>query len=69
MCPYDAISLKMTDIRDHGKVVRRLVATVNDALCQGCGGCTVSCRPREQLTLEDSSNKQIMAEVDAICRL
>lgn len=68
MCPYDAISLKMTDIRDHGKVVRRLIATVNDALCQGCGGCTVSCRPGA-IDLRGFSNKQIMAEVDAICRL
>ena len=68
MCPYDAITLKMTDLNDHGKIIRKLVATVNKALCQGCGGCTVSCRPGA-IDLKGFSNKQIMAEVDAICRL
>ena len=68
MCPYDAITLKMTDLNDHGKIIRKLVATVNEALCQGCGGCTVSCRPGA-IDLKGFSNKQIMAEVDAICRL
>lgn len=66
MCPYDAIKVKMMDIYDHGKVIRKEVAEVNEALCQGCGGCTVSCRPGA-IDLKGFTNKQIMAEVDAIC--
>ena len=34
MCPYDAITLKMTDLNDHGKIIRKLVATVNEALAK-----------------------------------
>ena len=37
------------------------------AVCQGCGACTVACMSGA-MDLKGFSNKQIMAEVDAICR-
>ena len=51
---------------DRTKKIRR-VASVNPAVCQGCGACTVTC-PSGAMDLSGFSNKQIMAEVDAICR-
>ena len=47
-------------------VVRR-VAQVNPAVCQGCGACTVACMSGA-MDLKGFSNRQIIAEVDAICR-
>ena len=52
VCPYGAISC---------------IAQVNSALCQGCGACTVAC-PSGSMDLQGFSNRQILAEVDAICR-
>ncbi len=63
MCPYDAISSKTIEDGEGSKVV----AEVNEALCQGCGGCTVTCRPGA-VDLKGFTNKQILAEVDAICQ-
>lgn len=67
VCPYDAISAKYIDVNDHGKIIRKMIAEVNETLCQGCGGCTVTCRPGA-IDLKGFTNKQIVAEVDAICR-
>lgn len=67
MCPYDAISAKTIEINDHGKISKSVVANVNEALCQGCGGCTVTCRPGA-IDLKGFTNRQILAEVDAICQ-
>jgi heterodisulfide reductase subunit A len=67
MCPYDAISFKNIEIVDHGQIIKKVVASVNEALCHGCGGCTVTCRPGA-IDLKGFTNKQILAEVDAICR-
>ena len=67
ICPYDAISSKTIEVKENGNVVTKIVASVNEALCQGCGGCTVACRPGA-IDLKGFTNKQILAEVDAICR-
>ncbi len=68
VCPYGAITYEEKEFRmpDRTMLVRR-VAKVNPAVCQGCGACTVTC-PSGAMDLSGFSNKQIMAEVDAICR-
>ncbi len=68
VCPYGAISYVDKEFRmpDRTTKIRR-VASVNAAVCQGCGACTVAC-PSGAMDLSGFSNKQIMAEVDAICR-
>ncbi|MCB2293366.1 CoB--CoM heterodisulfide reductase iron-sulfur subunit A family protein [Clostridium algoriphilum] len=67
ICPYDAISSGTVEVNENGKKITKIVAKVNEALCQGCGGCTVACRPGA-IDLKGFTNKQILAEVDAICR-
>lgn len=68
VCPYGAITYVDKEFRmpDRTTKVRR-VASVNPAVCQGCGACTVTC-PSGAMDLYGFSNKQIMAEVDAICK-
>lgn len=67
VCPYGAISYTEKEINDHGIREVRRIAQVNNALCQGCGACTVTC-PCGAMDLQGFSNRQILAEVDAICR-
>ncbi len=67
VCPYGAISYETKLINDHGVKEERRVAVVNNALCQGCGACTVTC-PSGAMDLQGFSNRQILTEVDAICR-
>ncbi len=68
VCPYGAITYIEKEFRmpDRTTKVRR-VASVNDAVCQGCGACTVACMSGA-MDLRGFTSRQIMAEVDAICK-
>lgn len=66
VCPYGAISYVQKDFRGPNRTtLSRRVSQVNSAMCQGCGACTVTC-PSGAMDLLGFSNKQIMAEVDAV---
>lgn len=69
VCPYGAISYVDKEFRVPGpkRVETRRVAVVNEAVCQGCGACTVTC-PSTAMDLKGFTNRQIMSEVDAICK-
>ena len=67
VCPYGAITYEVRMVNDHGIREDRRLASVNSALCQGCGACTVTC-PSGAMDLQGFSNRQLLAEVDAICR-
>ena len=68
VCPYGAITYENKEFRiGGGKTEKRRVASVNPAVCQGCGACTVTC-PSGAMDLKGFSSKQIMAEVEAICK-
>ena len=68
VCPYGAITYQDKEFRmpDRTTKVRR-IAVVNEAVCQGCGACTVACMSGA-MDLRGFTNKQIMAEGDAICK-
>ncbi len=68
VCPYGAISYTNKEFRGPNRTtLLRRVAQVNRAVCQGCGACTVACMSGA-MDLKGFSNRQIFAEVDAICR-
>ncbi len=69
VCAYGAITYVEKEFRlGGGKTEIRRVASVNPAVCQGCGACTVTC-PSGAMDLKGFSSKQIMSEVEAICKM
>lgn len=66
VCPYGAISEETKEIQGQGGILVRKVAEVNRALCQGCGSCAAVCR-MAAMELNGFTDKQILAEMDALC--
>jgi heterodisulfide reductase subunit A len=54
-CPYEARALHPW----------RKLATVNAALCQGCGACAAVC-PNKATTMRNMTTEQVLAMVEAI---
>jgi len=57
VCPYNA-----TQYNHETRTV-----DVNSTLCQGCGACAVAC-PSGAMDIHGFTHRQLMAEVDALCR-
>ncbi len=69
VCAYGAITYVDKEFRlGGGKTEVRRVASVNPAVCQGCGACTVTC-PSGAMDLKGFSSRQIISEVEAICKM
>ena len=69
VCAYGAITYVEKEFRlGGGKTEIRRVASVNPAVCQGCGACTVTC-PSGAMDLKGFRSKQIISEVEAICKM
>jgi len=65
VCPYGAIAAK--EIRDReGRLLRR-VASVQVALCEGCGACAGTCRAGA-VDLDGFSEEQLFAQIGAVAQ-
>jgi heterodisulfide reductase subunit A len=56
LCPYHAITYDE----------ERKLASVSEALCKGCGVCVASC-PSSAIEQQNFTNRQLVAEIEAIC--
>jgi heterodisulfide reductase subunit A len=62
-CPYQAIEHEEIKTRD-GKLIK-MVAKVNQGVCQGCGTCVSLCRTKS-IDLQGFTNEQVFAELVAL---
>lgn len=63
VCPYNAIEREEIKTRAGGLI--KVIARVNEALCQGCGLCTTVCRSKA-IELAGFSDQEIFAEINAL---
>ncbi len=66
VCPYQAIEQK--DILNKAGELVRMVATINPAVCEGCGLCTVACR-NGNIDLSGCTDEQVYAQLGALSPL
>ena len=63
VCPFNAIEMREREIR---RGVKRSIANVIESVCRGCGTCVGSCYCKA-IDLRGFRDKQIMAELEAVC--
>jgi heterodisulfide reductase subunit A len=63
VCPYGAI--ERHEIRNREGEVVRVVAWANEAVCEGCGLCTVTCRG-SNIDLGGCSDDEVFAQLAAL---
>jgi len=63
VCPYGAIERQ--EIRDRQGELVRVVAWANEAVCEGCGLCTVTCRGGN-IDLCGCSDEEVFAQLAAL---
>jgi heterodisulfide reductase subunit A len=63
ICPYQAVTKK--EIRDRKGALLKTVATVNAALCEGCGACAGACRAAA-MDVAGYSDAQVFAQLEAL---
>jgi heterodisulfide reductase subunit A len=63
VCPYGAIERQ--EIRNRAGELLRVVAAVNEGLCQGCGTCAATC-PSKSAELIGFTDEQIHAQIHAL---
>ncbi|NOU18070.1 MAG: CoB--CoM heterodisulfide reductase iron-sulfur subunit A family protein [Bacteroidales bacterium] len=63
VCPYQAIEREEIKSRD-GKVIK-VLAKINEGLCQGCGTCIALCRSKS-IDIHGYTNQQVYSEVVAL---
>ena len=63
VCAYGAIGPR--EIRGRQGELIKIVAAVNEGLCQGCGACAVTCRPKS-IEVEGFTDEELYAEIDAL---
>lgn len=67
VCPYKAISVINRENGKSGRPEKGWLASINPGLCQGCGTCAAACRSG-CIELAGFTDRQILEEVDALCR-
>ncbi|MGR3317388.1 MAG: 4Fe-4S dicluster domain-containing protein [Candidatus Anammoxibacter sp.] len=63
VCPYNAIERE--EIKTRSGELIKVLAKVNEILCQGCGLCTTVCRPKA-VELAGFTDQEIFAEINAL---
>ena len=63
VCPYNAIEHE--EVKSRSGEIIKVLAKVNEILCQGCGLCTTVCRPKA-VELSGFTDEEVFAEINAL---
>ncbi|MBI5875288.1 MAG: 4Fe-4S binding protein, partial [Deltaproteobacteria bacterium] len=61
-CPYTAIEKE--EVKNRPGVVLKMLARVNEGVCQGCGVCVAACRSKS-IDLRGYTDEQVYAALAA----